>query len=56
MNQKVSIPAENLYQYEGIRQLLKNLTKSNENIIAYAHRSPLLLILATSYSKKGIFV
>lgn len=53
---KVTIPAENLYQLEGPHQLIRNFSKKEGIVIAYAHSDPLLLVLAASYSSKGMFV
>lgn len=53
---KVAIPAEDIYSLEPVRQFIVNLTSNAENVIAYCHNSPLLLVLAASYAKNGIFV
>lgn len=54
--QDIEIPAENIYRLEGIRQLLQNLSKSLTTVIAFDHNHPLVLVIATIYSKNGIFV
>lgn len=35
---------------------MRNLSKKEGIVIAYAHSDPLLLVLAASYSSKGLFV
>ena len=41
---------------EGPHQLIRNFSKKEDTVVAFAHSDPLLLVLAASYSSRGLFV